>query len=167
MIKNILSVISLFFCLSQALASDLDLKGTWIRLGFTCRLSDGSFKMLGAQTFIYHALTFKENNQVMEISGFADCKVVTTGIYSVDGNRLNISLESNSARTLHSDSSCTVVPVVGRKSIFYDEIILKDSSLYLKEFTPSNFFTKRCPNGTVFEQLIRITIIDGGDFKKE
>ena len=115
---------------------------------------NGHFKMLGAKLLLYHALVFKEDNQVEEIFGVAGCEVVTTGTYSVSGARLNISLE-DSVRKLRPSSSCIIPPSVGKKFISYDEVLLKNDSLYLRVFSPGNFLIQQCPNGVVFEQLMQ------------
>ncbi len=155
--KIILIGVSLFFCFSQVFASDLDLKREWTRLGFACRLPDGKFKIIGTQPVVYYALKFIGDNKVVRVIGFVDCEVASFGTYSISGTRLTILFDS--VRKIHPNSSCIVSLQPAGKSISYDEFILKDISLYLKESAPSNLLVQQCTNGTVFQQMVQIKFI--------
>ena len=159
--RIMLTSISLLLFSSLVFANDLKkiyLKGKWESSEVLCRLSNRNFIKIGVRSKAhYYALEFKNDNKVVTIVKFSGCEMINTGTYLVKNTSLTIYLESTNMYALLPFLQCKKFP--GGEVISYNEIILRNGSLYLEDSEPSDFLRQKCIGGTVFERLIRTNTI--------
>lgn len=155
----ILVSISLFLLSSLTFASDLKevyLKGEWYSAGYICRLSDEEFIKIITLSGSRYTLEFKDDNEVIIKGRFVECNMLNTGTYSIKDTRLDILLDSINIRATYPGVYCVLD---NKKTISYEEVILKNGSLYLKDYNSDKLLVQQCPGGTIFQHLVRKSTI--------
>ena len=157
--KIILISVSLFLFCSLAFAnSSSELDGQWKVVSYICRVANGDFTIISEESELQVAFNFDKDNKFETQTSLSGCMFVGNGIYVVDGNSLTLLFKFHDIHQMRSGVHCVMAPLPEGDLIVYDEFILKDHSLYLKDDRINHLLSHKCANGTVFQKFVKEVI---------